>query len=474
MPTGESINYTAAQICNLVRDKIPVSFSQRGFGIKPDQQFLAVLASAANKAASPSQVQNIVRDQDGKTIIANIRYNQRTCPDSPDPVLNICGPGQEKEFRFAKAFVRYRVAGERWKFNAAQMRTFCETKDQYMTDTMLQEIDSLRSRVSRFLVHLARTGTNHTGGSYIGNFANGQPGGKNIPLFHTGAAPNSGNRINTAGEFVISQDMRRADIAGQKPILIGANLLEAYKDTKEISGMSDAGTDASRLTMASNIVIDPMIDVDYGNTTNIWALMPGALQLLTYAKNVGEYRYLGTTQIRDTMPDPVLPGVVYDWVMDVKECGEDLEWTWQPFIQLDLWGYPDDLFGLGCSISGVKDFFWYKGVCADTNMCDVVTANSPDQPVANVVVERTGNILTITTTSTPAAANYEIDLGGTAPLFGPPADPLVSPPAGVTGTYGVITVDLDVYNLEIDEICVDTYLSSGVKSIGDCALVPSA
>ena len=102
-------------------------------------------------------------------------------------------------------------------------------------------------------------------------------------------------------------------------------------------------------------------------------MAPGALQLITYAKNKGQFTYDFEDQMRTTVVDPWL-GIEHDVVMSYVKCNDEIELyiqfatNWAVVVMPKCWAQQDCLF------DGVLDVFKYEVVCADTGYCDIEPA----------------------------------------------------------------------------------------------------
>jgi hypothetical protein len=110
-----------------------------------------------------------------------------------------------------------------------------------------------------------------------------------------------------------------------------------------------------------------------GNTNKVIAMAPGALQLVTYAKNQGQFQYEFEDQMRTTVVDPWL-GLTHDVYMSYVKCNEEIELYIQFVTNWAVVGMPKCWADDDCLFEGVTDVFCYTVVCADTGYCDIEPA----------------------------------------------------------------------------------------------------
>jgi hypothetical protein len=102
-------------------------------------------------------------------------------------------------------------------------------------------------------------------------------------------------------------------------------------------------------------------------------MAPGALQLITYAKNKGQFTYDFEDQMRTTVVDPWL-GIEHDVVMSYAKCNDEIELYIQFATNWAVVGMPKCWAQQDCLFDGVLDVFKYEVVCADTGYCDIEPA----------------------------------------------------------------------------------------------------
>jgi hypothetical protein len=331
------------------------------------------------------------------------------------------------------------------------MRDFCEGKDEHIAEVMYSRMKAFRSILNQRIVERI------VAGGFIGKFADGVAGPKGIPLFHT-----ADNKINPVGEITIDQDMTNAEISGMKPRLIGANLLQSYAKMKAIQCCNHDGYNAGQLDSIDGYFLDKTWDKVLGTSSNIIALVPGALQLLTFNRNKGAFGIMMEDHTHTTIADTLLPGLTYDLYTHLVKCNDDRDITYhiQWELRWDLWGYPAELFQASDELNGVTDVFHYVAECGDDNVCAL--ASQEAAPVAMFTQALVVDDLTLDGSGSDAQAagaalvTFVWDLGGTVGVIsGPPAAAIVGV-AGVTGTYESPVIDVTVADIAAvgEDICL--------------------
>jgi hypothetical protein len=119
---------------------------------------------------------------------------------------------------------------------------------------------------------------------------------------------------------------------------------------------NDGGFDFGK--MAANAPFKFYSDYDMttelGNANDFFAFFPKTVQMAVFNKYVGEFaRPIGTME-RGTLPDPFIPGLVYDVRILPNECGE----YYDLYVNLDydFWFAPDQ-FQAGDRLEGVTGVF---------------------------------------------------------------------------------------------------------------------
>lgn len=345
----------------------------------PNIGLLQLLTSAANRAASRVKLGNVqaVEQGDGKVYKVSRRFFPRLGQTDTTEIEYCPTSGETIKPLYDEVEIKYKTVSRKMKIDDELMRCIKESRTDYQnaftTEVLRNHINKLGAEVSAVV----------TKGGYIGNFVNcglqlqqknqliGGPfpgfGCKDLPLFLA-----SGLGINPVGESILDSDRKEAEIE-QQLVLVGGTLLDQYRKARAIASGNDNGFDASLLDITRSIYYDTHIPVGLGNPNGIIAMAPGALQLITYAKNQGQFQYEFEDQMRTTVVDPWL-GLTHDVYMSYVKCAEEIELYIQFVTNWAVVGMPKCWADMDPYFAGVTDVFCYNIVCADTGYCDIQQA----------------------------------------------------------------------------------------------------
>jgi hypothetical protein len=187
---------------------------------------------------------------------------------------------------------------------------------------------------------------------------------KDLPLFQS-----NGLALNPMGQAILDQDMTEAQMTDPF-VLIGGQILRNYQMLAKVQGLQDIGIDGSLFQQGqSAIFYDSHFSKQIGNDNAVLAIGLGALQLITYAKNKGDFAYEDDTHVRTTFVDPYF-GLEHDIILFTEKCGEEIKRFMRVETRYAIVGVPD-CWTEDCHFEGVTDVFTYNVVCADTGACDI-------------------------------------------------------------------------------------------------------
>lgn len=343
----------------------------------PNIGLLQLLVSAANKSASQVKLGNVqaVEQGNGKVYKVTRRFFPRLS-ESTNTSLEYCPTdGDVVKPLYDEVEIKNKTVSQKIKIDDELMRCIKESRadyqNSYVNEVLRNHINKLGKEVSTVVAN----------GGFIGNFVKcdcNSPAvtSKSLPLFLS-----SGLGINPVGESILDSDRKQAEIE-QQLILVGGTLLDQYRKARAIASGNDAGFDASLLDITRSIFYDTNLGAAFGNTNQIIAMAPGALQLITYAKNKGQFTYDFEDQMRTTVVDPWL-GIEHDVVMSYVKCNDEIELYIQFATNWAVVGMPKCWAQQDCLFDGVLDVFKYEVVCADTGYCDIEPAcGAAGAPVA--------------------------------------------------------------------------------------------
>jgi hypothetical protein len=272
------------------------------------------------------------------------------------------------------------------------IRCLQEGKDEYVGEVMF---NMTRAAVSAFAKQLEAEVYN-LANNYIGKFPDRHQGtvsvdpGKVLNLFRD--TTNAYNEINWVAESELEMDMGQAGV--DEYVMFGGTIARHYAKLKQITvPNTTSGIDAGMLDAfdENEFFFDSYIESATEVTNPLMLLRPGALQLLTFAKNEGSFAYSDDAKHqRVTVVDPIF-GLTWDLITNRVECGEDIKFTAFLELRWAVIGYPDCDDERDPLRVGVQDVFLYSIGCGDTPVCNLPA----DKQEANTCAEPYDNDCTI-------------------------------------------------------------------------------
>lgn len=268
------------------------------------------LMSNANRAGF---LQNQI-NTDGKTKIVQINWQPQACDSD---VVTTCTPNctptitPEPKEDLISSFL---CAKYPMTFSETEMRKMCQGTDEaFIATNIYRAMNAINVSVDKAILALLLAGVGETAGGAAE---------LSIPLFTAAGTPNPMAYAQILNEF-------EALGASGSPILVGGQMFDLYAKAQQIACCnSTAGIDLSQIQANGYFYSDPSINsVDDPTTTIGW--LPGAAQLVTWNKYVGEYAVMDKTFEHGTIVDPIT-GLKYDLKRHYDDCAE----TW--FVELSL------------------------------------------------------------------------------------------------------------------------------------------
>mgnify|MGYP000024875236 CR=1 FL=1 len=161
----------------------------------------------------------------------------------------------------------------------------------------------------------------------------GQPPGTVIPVnLMTQSSPNA---PDVAGWHAALAHYYRIRGVGM-PIVVGGGILDTFFGLKDWGCCNNGGIDLSQSRSSAAYFRDYYADTVLGtNEFAMWS--PGAVQLVQWVKNEGEFARSGDTYSHSTIVDP-MTGLQYDVNIVYDPCTET--WKWNVGISFGLWIMP--------------------------------------------------------------------------------------------------------------------------------------
>lgn len=320
---------------------------------------------------SPQNTQGVTLEQlasnNGHRKQVRIAYRQRqTKADVSD--TKSCEIGTPKEwFEDTIDINQYSEIGITFRFS--DIRAYCEAFSNWVTskgsdqsalkimeDAAMQimpDLDALRLKIAEN-AHIALA-------AGVGPYANGLTSPQTFTMLN-----DSNGSLNLKGFNAFNR--RLAEIgSGIRPLVVGANNIWDAVMAMGYGCCNDGGIDFGVMRAAGakfDFFIDTSEDFDatYGDDNAFVAWFPKSFQLIPYIKNVGNFAGQIGTMIRGTMPDPLIPGLMYDTQLILDECSqEDPEYTLTIGLHYDFYTKAsefksgDRLEGVNGIITGIAD-----------------------------------------------------------------------------------------------------------------------
>ncbi len=277
----------------------------------------------------------------GKNRSVQVNYIQRGTADSVNLTCTAsCDTDQEIAPLESIVTITECIETKGMLFSEDQMRKLCEADSVYVSNVIMSQMNAINTALNQQL--LSEQSTN------FGNFSDGTTQ-KDIQLFE---ATSNAPRAIAAAQIRHEYDLTGASGA---PMIIGGGNFDLYAKTQQIACCnSSTGMDLSRWT-DYRYYNDRFVDSVIGANEFV-VLAPGAVQLLTWNKYVGDYAKRNDVFEHGTITDP-FTGLTYDLKVHYDDCAD----AWSIKLQLN-WGLffiPANAFGTGDLNEGVNYTFHF-------------------------------------------------------------------------------------------------------------------
>lgn len=317
-------------------------------------------------------MQQIGGGENGNRKQVRVMHKQRATPaDVRDE--KTCDPGTEKP-RFEDVYDVNLQAEHVIHVEEATIRRLCDTYSELvaidmkskdaearasekklilreMAEELLMDLDAIRQKINaNFLSAYALNVGTYKGGDATKTFQ---------------VLKQADQAIVLNGFNILRQELKKIGMMGGKPIVFGGGIIDLAMSAMGIGCCNNAGQSIDQLK--NNVGFDFYFDDSdmatyLGNANAFGMFYAKAAQFIQFNKYVGSYaKPIGFTE-RGTMPDPFLPGLVYDIRIQPNACGE----YYDLFVNSDHDFYfaPDNLFKSGDRLAGVNGVF--KAIAAYT------------------------------------------------------------------------------------------------------------
>jgi hypothetical protein len=206
----------------------------------------------------------------------------------------------------------FQCAKYKMGFDESDMRKLCEADSVWVAQNIMRAMNAINVSVDKALLALAVTN--------IGQTSDGQSP-LSLPLFTTSGAP------NPLAWAQIKAEMDAQGATGS-PLIVGGGNMDIYARAMQIACCNtNFGVDLSRASGDGYFYNDTFAPNTLGTTALAFA--PGAMQLITWNKYLGEYAKRNDSFEHGTIVDP-FTGLVYDLKTSYDDCQE--KW----FVELGL------------------------------------------------------------------------------------------------------------------------------------------
>lgn len=228
-------------------------------------------------------------------------------------------------------------------FKESDFRKLCERGDQYMAETMMEQVNALMINLNSKL--LVKQSANF--GAFMGT--GGSSTAQSRQLLKD-------DKAHFIGESKIRQDFRKADFNTGRFIMIGDGNLQHYADMAEIGCCNDGGQDIGRVRKF-DYYYDSEVEAILGANHAI-GLAPGMAQVLLRPRYKGEFRkFVPNMYEHGTFVDP-FTGIEIDMEWEYRTC--EKEYFMLLSVDFDLWNLPNDVYKAIDPRRGVNGTFHYN------------------------------------------------------------------------------------------------------------------
>jgi hypothetical protein len=285
---------------------------------------------------------------DGKFKTTQVNYQPQACDSD---VVTDCAPNCTPEVTPEPKSVNiteFACAKYKMAFAEDDMRKLCEADSVWAGQNIMRAMNAINVSVDKSLLTLQA--------SNFGTFADGA-NNKSVPLFNS-----TTNAPNPMAWAAIRHFYDQTSAAGS-PLIIGGGSIDLFAKAQQIACCnSTAGMDLARMTgdgyffndVNVNSIIDPKEFI---------VLAPGAVQLITWNKYLGEYAKRNDSFEHGTIVDP-FTGLVYDLKTSYDDCAE--KWYIELALNWHLFFLPTPIL---CADAGVNLTFHFSDCSGDPIEC---------------------------------------------------------------------------------------------------------
>lgn len=205
--------------------------------------------------------------------------------ESEAPVDNCdVSGGDTPTYQYAD-FTVDEITTQKWTLSDDQFRASCESAGRQFDDMFLRNVDAFLRKVNKKSIIEAST--------FVGNYPSNGNNSATNPISIPVIDPNK--LYNPQAIALIKSEFMKMQLGNVNPIIVGAGLMDFAMAGMPIAGISDDGVNRGIGFGLENYFRDSQIDAfatdPVTGLTPLLTWAPGALQLITWNKNVGPYAY---------------------------------------------------------------------------------------------------------------------------------------------------------------------------------------
>jgi len=205
----------------------------------------------------------------------------------------------------------FQCAKYKMGFDESDMRKLCDADSVWVAQNIMRAMNAINVSVDKAILAIANTNVG----------VSGSGGNLQIPLYTTTGSP------NPLAWAQIKASMDALGATGS-PLIVGGGNMDIYARAMQIACCNtNFGVDLSRASGDGYFYNDTFAPSLLGTTALAFA--PGAMQLITWNKYLGEYAKRNDSFEHGTIVDP-FTGLVYDLKTSYDDCQE--KW----FVELGL------------------------------------------------------------------------------------------------------------------------------------------
>jgi hypothetical protein len=321
---------------------------------------LTALRSDTNLAGA--QQMTTEPDNDGKFRAIRVKYMQRDSDSTnvTDPDNYDCDTGTEDQWKEASvptSDFSYEGTKE-MKLSRNYLRQICDDDavfGEFFQTVVLKSMNAVRTGIGKKVLTSIATGCV---GVNLGNEVSGVPSAsaKSIQILKSDGA------ADHYGLAQVGVDMSENEVDGVHSI-VGQGNWQLFHHMAGMSCCNDSGIDGAMsndwYSQNYRYHLDQNANSILG-TNNALVIAPGAVQLLTFCENQGNgfVDYNGN-YAHITLPDPVVPGLMYDWELKYSPCKKYFITHFGAWYY--TWCWPSDVFSASDRLNGMTGVFLYTG-----------------------------------------------------------------------------------------------------------------